>query len=384
MKACAPADTLEKILVGTFDSDLESAMPLLLPKKACIFAAGFKQYQSALDLLNILQTLMKTCKSKTRKSILRFLLVWMTLNFRHDFVRGEDGKTFRIKLARFLKKAQRKHPTEVNAVKLTLIKQSRRARNRKILDVKDKGGPKKSARQHFLDIDARLLAEQLTLRDAGLFQSILQKEVYNLSWKKKKKKLSKNVIHQIERFNQVSFWVASEVVMTSDLKQRAAKISKFITIASICEESNNFNTLMAIIGGLNESSVARLKQTWAHIKGSQMETFETLNTLMSTKTNYAHYRRALDRAIHANQPVVPYLGVYLRDLTFIEEANQNMHNDLINADKLIMIGEVVLSITLAQRSAYTIEPDTPTQQFIGKLLVLPKDMLYSYSERLEK
>lgn len=48
-----------------------------------------------------------------------------------------------------------------------------------------------------------------------------------------------------------------------------------------------------------------------------METFEQLKNLMSTDKNYLTYRNVVKLA---NPPCIPYLGVFLTDLVFIDEA----------------------------------------------------------------
>jgi son of sevenless-like protein len=79
--------------------------------------------------------------------------------------------------------------------------------------------------------------------------------------------------------------------------------------------------------------VHRLKKTWAvrnlikkynknlfHVQGlppQVMETFDQLKNLMTTEKNYLTYRNVVKLA---NPPCIPYLGVFLTDLVFIDEA----------------------------------------------------------------
>jgi len=67
--------------------------------------------------------------------------------------------------------------------------------------------------------------------------------------------------------------------------------------------------------------------------------------MMDSKLNYKKYRDALVQEAEHKLPVVPYLGVYLRDLTFIDEGNPDYIDDLINFGKLLMIGEVMLDVS---------------------------------------
>lgn len=60
----------------------------------------------------------------------------------------------------------------------------------------------------------------------------------------------------------MSFWVATEIVLTPNIKERVQVLKKFITIADHCKSFNNWNTLMEIMIGLNLGCVQRLKKTW--------------------------------------------------------------------------------------------------------------------------
>ena len=74
----------------------------------------------------------------------------------------------------------------------------------------------------------------------------------------------------------------------------------------------NFNGVMEVIGGINMWAVTRLKQTWEQLPPRSHQIVEELNALMENKANYKNYRNALRSA---PLPLMPYLGVYLRDLT---------------------------------------------------------------------
>lgn len=51
--------------------------------------------------------------------------------------------------------------------------------------------------------------------------------------------------------------------MCNDLKKRVAMIKQFVQLAEACRNLRNFNALMAVLGGLNNAAVRRLKLTWA-------------------------------------------------------------------------------------------------------------------------
>lgn len=59
-------------------------------------------------------------------------------------------------------------------------------------------------------------------------------------------------------------------------------------------------------------------------------TLEELKALINREKNYAELRRVLKTV---PPPIIPYLGMYLTDLTFIEEGNKDVIDGLINFSK---------------------------------------------------
>ena len=72
------------------------------------------------------------------------------------------------------------------------------------------------------------------------------------------------------------------------------------------------------MAGLDTAAVHRLKATKAALPAEARTDLQEAANLVSTDGNRHAYRRALAQAA---QPCVPYLGVYLTDLTFIEDGN---------------------------------------------------------------
>jgi hypothetical protein len=60
----------------------------------------------------------------------------------------------------------------------------------------------------------------------------------------------------------VSYWVATEIVMTKSVKDQVAVTKKLVQLCKELYALNNFNTLMEILAGLNHVAVQRLKRMW--------------------------------------------------------------------------------------------------------------------------
>jgi hypothetical protein len=62
--------------------------------------------------------------------------------------------------------------------------------------------------------------------------------------KEEKEKNAPNVLALIERFNQVSNWVATTIIFEEDLETRRDVLVYFIHLANKCREIHNFNAMM--------------------------------------------------------------------------------------------------------------------------------------------
>ena len=70
-----------------------------------------------------------------------------------------------------------------------------------------------------------------------------------------------------------------------------------------------YNTLLAVVGGLNHFSVRRLNQTWVHVDKVKKEELTTWTEFFSSQMNYSKYRQtviALNGGFH-----IPVMYVHL-------------------------------------------------------------------------
>ncbi|ELR17988.1 RasGEF domain containing protein [Acanthamoeba castellanii str. Neff] len=152
----------------------------------------------------------------------------------------------------------------------------------------------------------------------------------------------------VEHFNNVSFWVSTDVLMGGTPKEQAKKITKFIAVAVHLFNLNNFNGLMEIIAGLNFSSVKRLTPAWAKVSSKDRKVFEKLASRMAIHSNYKAYRQLFQKRA---APKLPYFAVILRDLMFVQVGNLDYleASGLINFEKILLVYEVLSDVKRWQR-----------------------------------
>ena len=198
------------------------------------------------------------------------------------------------------------------------------------------GRNKTSASQNsinLLSLHPMEVAHQMTLIDFDLLDSVEPLDFLKASKDSNKATTVKGLTNH---FNQTSAWVATEIIMAASPKERALKIRFFISVAQAALEIKNFNLLMSMLAGINYSSVQRLKKTWKLVPQKLVTAFQQLEELMSSSKNYQTYRTALS---DAEYPKLPYFGVFLRDLQFIDVGNDTWigGESVVNFEKVTMM-----------------------------------------------
>ena len=146
-------------------------------------------------------------------------------------------------------------------------------------------------------------------------------------------------------------------------------------------ELNNFNGIMEIISGLQNSSIHRLRQLWTSLDKQHQKTYDQLQAVVSRDQSY----KALRAQLHSlDPPCVPYLGVYLTDLIFIEDGNPDfVQGGLINFVKCQFVSQVIREIRQYQDVPYCLEPVPFIRDFLLNVKVLPDSEMYAISLQIE-
>lgn len=233
----------------------------------------------------------------------------------------------------------------------------------------------------FIDLAPLEVARQLTLIEFELFKKVTPKECLGQGWgKDNKEEIAPNIFAVIQRFNSMSNWVSSLVVKVESKKLRAALIGRFIEIAEKCYDLNNLNSAIEIIAGLGSSAVHRLKKTWALVSPVRMGALDELRQVASTQNNYKLYR---DRLHNVELPCLPYLGVYLTDLTFIHDGTPDNKDGLIYFAKRAALAKVVKEIRMYQQVGYCLRGVPAIQAYLYRLDRLTEDECFELSLKHE-
>ncbi|XP_028933855.1 RAS guanyl-releasing protein 1 [Ornithorhynchus anatinus] len=177
--------------------------------------------------------------------------------------------------------------------------------------------------------------------------------------------------------NGVSQWVQLMVLSRPTPQLRAQVFVKFIHVAQGLYKLQNFNTLMAVVGGLSHSAISRLKETSAHVPPEAGKTLGELTELLSSCRNYDSYRRAFGSCGAFRLPI---LGVHLKDLLALHEALPTyLDGGRVNVHKLLALHGHISDLVRLQDTA----PPLEANKDLVHLLTLSLDLYYTEDEIYE-
>jgi len=227
------------------------------------------------------------------------------------------------------------------------------------------------------------VARQLTLIECHLFKLIQPKECLNQAWSKASlRDLAPNILNLTDRFNQVSKWVGTEILQVSPLKERARVLRYFIDVAIECFEINCFNVVQEMVAALNSAAIHRLALTWAELDLKTRKRWKTITEAMAPDMAYKSPRELLARC---TPPCVPFLCIFLSDLTFVEEGNpdnlevEGAPTPLINFVKRRRVAEVIEKICDYHNVAYKFHPVPEIQRYLIEMRGWDDNKLYAES-----
>lgn len=211
----------------------------------------------------------------------------------------------------------------------------------------------KEAQTHLLSLNAQVVAAQLTLQDFSVFSAIEPTEYVDNLFKLESKYGSPKLKEFEELFNREMWWVATEVCNEANIQKRAKLIKKFIKVARHCRELRNFNSMFAIMSGLDKPAVRRLHASWERVPNKYVRMLDEIHQLVDPSRNMSKYRQHLAE-VSQEPPVVPIYPVIRKDLTFSHEGNPTYVEKLVNFEKLRLIARSIRAVTKLSSAPYEI------------------------------
>lgn len=221
----------------------------------------------------------------------------------------------------------------------------------------------------FMDTPAEDFAREITRIDWIMYSAIRPRDfvrhVMGTSKDRKLKKgsLNDNIGAMVKHFNHLAVFVSGMILLRDKPKHRAKAVEKWMAIAWKVRQLNNYNSLGAIVAGINGHEIARLSATRELVPPQVQKDFLRLTILMGLSRGHAAYRLAWENSFNERIPFIPLLR---QDLTLAsngmstwiagEKQGLGIEERKINWRKFEVMGEVIVMIQNSQMSGYKFGP----------------------------
>ncbi|XP_047112934.1 rap guanine nucleotide exchange factor 4 [Schistocerca piceifrons] len=243
-----------------------------------------------------------------------------------------------------------------------------------------------------MDVDLELfstkeLAYHMTLFDWDLFWCVHEYElIYHTFGRHHFGQITANLDVFLRRFNEIQFWVVTELCLTQSLGKRVQILRKFIKLAAYCKEYQNINAFFAIVMGLSNVAVSRLSLTWEKLPSKFRKLYTEFEGLIDPSRNHRTYRIAVGKM---QPPMIPFMPLLLKDMTFTHEGNKTCLDGLVNFEKMHMLAQTMRTIRYCRSRRIVLEPPSPKSEaevrsYISCLRTIDNQrVLTSLSQKLE-
>ncbi|XP_028264689.1 rap guanine nucleotide exchange factor 3 isoform X4 [Parambassis ranga] len=232
--------------------------------------------------------------------------------------------------------------------------------------LKEQQGPEQGTTDILEQMGSKDIANELTNYDWELFTAMHEVELvyYIFGRHKFPGAITANLERLVRHFNEVQYWVVTELCLCEDLVKRAVLLKKFIKIASVLKEQKNLNSFFAVMFGLSNSAVQRLYKTWERIPSKTKRIYCAYERLMDPSRNHRAYRLAVAKL---SPPYIPFMPLLLKDMTFIHEGNPNYIDKLVNFEKMRMLAKTVKVVRGCRSQPYV--PSSPQRGLADRMFL---------------
>uniref|UniRef100_A0A669QAN1 Rap guanine nucleotide exchange factor 4 n=1 Tax=Phasianus colchicus TaxID=9054 RepID=A0A669QAN1_PHACC len=169
-------------------------------------------------------------------------------------------------------------------------------------------GPSAGTVGTFELMSSKDLAHQMTIYDWELFNCVHELElIYHTFGRHNFKKTTANLDLFLRRFNEIQFWVVTEICLCSQLSKRVQLLKKYIKIAAQC-------------------------------------TFKA-----DPSRNHRAYRLTVAKL---DPPIIPFMPLLIKDMTFTHEGNKTLTDNLVNFEKMRMIANTVRTVKFCRSQSF--------------------------------
>jgi len=230
------------------------------------------------------------------------------------------------------------------------------------------------------DVEPIEIAKHLTAIDWKYFRKIKTKELIKKAWSHVDKETqSPNLVKLIETFNKTANWIVLEILTTGNPKLRVKVLERFIEVLKALKTMQNFHGVFVLYSALTMQCLQTLKSVWDAVSAKHISIVREVEQLIDPRSNFKSYRNFIKKCV---PPLIPFEGLYLQDITFIEE-NPDFIGELVNYEKLEMFGKIILTIKKNQQQRYKhMHENLLISDMITKSPFTSEDLLWKFSTNI--
>jgi len=212
-----------------------------------------------------------------------------------------------------------------------------------------------------LDIHPAIIAKQLTLLDARIFQTLPIDAALGNGMDPPRDFGQENA----DLYKFVATVVQFEVLAPRELSDRIRALNHWLSVAQELEKLYSYNMLKSISDAMNSSGVHKAKGLREGLGQNRDFELRKLSERTGVKQNYKLLHEAMESVDLDGKAVLPALSVYLNDLAILSSRREN---DVNRAQKAVEAEQIVVRLRIYQKRCVkfieTIEPDAVAQHWI--------------------
>ena len=247
------------------------------------------------------------------------------IEFKNDVNENENS----IKINEIKKQS---HPFEMNKSKIV------NTSNKKIIN--NKSNEKKMKYFYILNFKKEEIAQYLTCESYQILSDIPESELYNKNFARKDKDIRAPHIKKIfDRYEKLTYFIIEDISSYDHASERVDIIEKWIRIAFVCYELKNYDDLIMLNTLFYHYLLKKnLKRTWSKLSKKALNYLDKINKFCDGAQCYKKIRNEIFKC---KGPYVPYIGILLKQLTYIEEKKYIIDNNNININKLTELNKTI-------------------------------------------
>lgn len=195
--------------------------------------------------------------------------------------------------------------------------------------------------------------------------------------------MAPNIMNNINFLNKISSWVCYSILSAEDEKARKKIIKKFLSVLTELKDLASYNMIMAVYSALTNSAVHRLSNTWEGMDEKSISTKDAINEFISTQGNSKNFREAMNQNYTSGKPCAPYMGIYLKDLVFLDDGQPTYLDNKINYLKCMQTYNIMFQILRFQTREYKIAQNPVIVREITNFKNVDDDSLYKMSLQVQ-